>query len=179
MKAIMVFQDYSQLMPWRTVVQNVDFGIQRHWPRMSRKARHERALHYVDLVGLARQRNQFPSTLSGGQKQRCALARGLAVSPEVLLMDEPFAALDAITRERMQEELERLWRTDKPTIVFVTHDIREAVFIGNRIMVMSVGPGRTRAILGNEFAGNSNAMGSMALMAELKEMLNPHLASTI
>lgn len=155
MNAILMFQDFGQLFPWHTVVGNVEWGLRRRWPAMPSAEVKERARHFVELVGLGRQALQFPNTLSGGQKQRCAIARAFAVSPDILLMDEPFGALDAINRERMQDELNRIWTSAEPrtTVVFVTHDVNEAVHLGHRIMVMSRGPGRVRAIVENAHVG--------------------------
>ncbi|WP_147274882.1 ABC transporter ATP-binding protein [Ferruginivarius sediminum] len=174
MQTVMVFQDFFQLLPWKTVRANVEFALRQRWPRMPRGERRERAEHFVDLVGLSPQLNQYPHTLSGGQKQRCAIARAFSVSPEVLLMDEPFGALDAINRERMQGELNRIWEEGRPTIVFVTHDVTEAVHLGHRIMVMTEGPGQIRRLLDNPHVGMLpyDTQGQESV-AELREMLIP------
>lgn len=174
MDRILVFQDFGQLFPWRTVQGNIAWGLRRRWPRLSAAEVAERAAHYVDLVGLSRQATQYPNTLSGGQKQRCAIARAFAVAPGILLMDEPFGALDAINRERMQAELNRLWAKAEPrnTVVFVTHDVNEAVHLGHRIMVMSRGPGRLRAVVENRHVGvPPYDSAAMPLVAELRELL--------
>jgi NitT/TauT family transport system ATP-binding protein len=134
-------------------------------------------MHYVELVGLGQQTNQYPNTLSGGQKQRCAIARAFAVQPEILLMDEPFGALDAINRERMQFELNRLWAAEKEstTIAFVTHDVNEAVHLGHRVMVMSRGPGRMRALIENPSVGSPpHDAAALKLVDELRELLKDH-----
>ncbi|EEA02688.1 ABC transporter related [Burkholderia sp. H160] len=143
---IVVFQEFDQLPPWKTVVQNVAFPL-RVAKKLSKAQAHERALHYLDKVGLAAFANAYPHTLSGGMKQRVAIARALAMQPRVLLMDEPFAALDALTRRKMQEELLRLWEEVNFTLLFVTHSIEEALVVGNRILLLSPHPGRVRAEL--------------------------------
>ncbi|PRY06347.1 ABC transporter ATP-binding protein [Paraburkholderia sp. BL25I1N1] len=143
---IVVFQEFDQLPPWKTVLQNVAFPL-RVAKKLSRAEANERALHYLEKVGLASFANAYPHTLSGGMKQRVAIARALAMQPRVLLMDEPFAALDALTRRKMQEELLRLWAEVKFTLLFVTHSIEEALVVGNRILLLSPHPGRVRAEL--------------------------------
>lgn len=174
MDRILVFQDFGQLFPWRTVLGNVEWALRRRWPGWDGRAVTTRARHFVDLVGLARQAGQFPNTLSGGQKQRCAIARAFAVSPEILLMDEPFGALDAINRERMQSELNRLWSEAEPkvTVMFVTHDVNEAVHLGHRVMVMSPGPGRVRAVIDNPHVGAPPYdRAALPLVSRLRELL--------
>jgi NitT/TauT family transport system ATP-binding protein len=141
---MVVFQEFDQLPPWKTVRQNVMFPLTASG-RLSRKQADERAMHYLDKVGLAAFADAYPHTLSGGMKQRVAIARALAMQPRVLLMDEPFAALDALTRRKMQEELLALWDEFRVTLVFVTHSIEEALVIGNRILLLSPHPGRVRA----------------------------------
>ena len=143
---IVVFQEFDQLPPWKTVLQNVAFPM-RVAKKLARAEANERALHYLDKVGLAAFANAYPHTLSGGMKQRVAIARALAMQPRVLLMDEPFAALDALTRRKMQEELLRLWEEVNFTLLFVTHSIEEALIVGNRILLLSPHPGRVRAEL--------------------------------
>ncbi|MCX4149141.1 ABC transporter ATP-binding protein [Paraburkholderia madseniana] len=143
---IVVFQEFDQLPPWKTVLQNVAFPL-RVAKKLSRTEAKEHALHYLDKVGLASFANAYPHTLSGGMKQRVAIARALAMQPRVLLMDEPFAALDALTRRKMQEELLRLWEEVNFTLLFVTHSIEEALVVGNRILLLSPHPGRVRAEL--------------------------------
>ncbi|CAD6528286.1 Vitamin B12 import ATP-binding protein BtuD [Paraburkholderia kirstenboschensis] len=143
---IVVFQEFDQLPPWKTVLQNVAFPL-RVAKKLSRAEANERALHYLEKVGLAGFANAYPHTLSGGMKQRVAIARALAMQPRVLLMDEPFAALDALTRRKMQEELLRLWEEVNFTLLFVTHSIEEALVVGNRILLLSPHPGRVRAEL--------------------------------
>jgi NitT/TauT family transport system ATP-binding protein len=139
-----VFQQYA-LFPWRTAAQNVEFGLDI--AGLKSKERRERARHYLDLVGLAAFADRYPHELSGGMKQRVAIARSLAYDPEVLLMDEPFAALDAQTRETLQGELLRIWRTTGKTIVFITHGIDEAVVLGQRVAIMTSRPGRIKQVI--------------------------------
>jgi NitT/TauT family transport system ATP-binding protein len=135
----MVFQDYS-LFPWLTVLQNIEFGPSI--AGMKSSERRERAVHYLELVNLGDIAHRYPTQLSGGMKQRVAIARALAAGPKVLLMDEPFAALDAMTRSRLQNELIRIHELERPTIIFVTHNIDEAIRLADRVLVMSPNPGR-------------------------------------
>ena len=137
----MVFQEFA-LFPWKTVAGNVAWGLQAQGFEKNRID--EIVERYLGIMGLADFRNHYPAELSGGMKQRVALARVLAFDPKVLLMDEPFGALDAQTRESMQEELTRLWERTGKTIVFVTHDIDEAVYLGDRVVVLTARPGRIR-----------------------------------
>ncbi|QOZ35881.1 ABC transporter ATP-binding protein [Bradyrhizobium sp. CCBAU 53421] len=139
-----VFQQYA-LFPWRTAVQNVEFGLDI--AGLKQRERQEIARHFLDLVGLTGFADRYPHELSGGMKQRVAIARSLAYDPEVLLMDEPFAALDAQTRETLQGELLRIWRTTGKTIVFITHGIDEAVVLGQRVAVMTSRPGRIKQVI--------------------------------
>lgn len=144
-----VFQQYA-LFPWRTAAANVSFGLEgpgQDGKRLSRRERAEKARTYLALVGLGGFEDRYPHELSGGMKQRVAIARSLAYEPEVLLMDEPFAALDAQTREQLQEELLRIWRTTGKTIIFITHGIDEAVYLGQRVAVLSSRPGRLKEIV--------------------------------
>jgi NitT/TauT family transport system ATP-binding protein len=143
----MVFQSYA-LFPWKTVRGNVEFGLKmRGVPAATRRATAERFIEMVNLRGFE---NRYPSELSGGMQQRVTLARILAADPEVLLMDEPFAALDAMTRQVMQEELIRIHEQSRKTTVFITHNIDEALILADRIVVMSARPGRVKAILPND-----------------------------
>ena len=133
-----VFQGDDSLYGWLTAVENVEFGLRMRHVR--RAPRRERAMHYLGLVGLKGQEKKYPAELSGGMKQRIQIARVLANEPKMLLMDEPFAALDAQTRSLMQEELANIWQTTRTTVLFITHDIDEAVTLGKRIGVMRAGP---------------------------------------
>jgi len=137
----MVFQEFA-LFPWRTVAGNVGWGLEIQGASAVERA--TTVDRYLELTGLAEFRNHLPGELSGGMKQRVALARVLAFDPEVLLMDEPFGSLDAQTRETMQEELTRIWERTGKTIVFVTHDIEEAVYLGDRVVVLTARPARVR-----------------------------------
>ena len=142
----MVFQEYA-LFPWFTVEQNVQYG-----PRLRGATKSELKKitdHFLGLVGLEPKKDQYPNQLSGGQRQRVAIARALANQPKILLMDEPFGALDAMTRESLQEELLRIWETDRRTCIFVTHSISEAAFLADTIVVMKAHPGRIHAVLQN------------------------------
>lgn len=141
---IVVFQEFDQLPPWKTVKQNVMFPLLAS-RTLKRREAEERALHYLEKVGLAAFADAYPHTLSGGMKARVAIARALAMQPKILLMDEPFAALDALTRRKMQEELLQLWDEVRFTLLFVTHSIEEALVVGNRILLLSPHPGRVRA----------------------------------
>lgn len=141
---IMIFQDYG-LFPWRTVLGNVLFGLHARGVAVAEARR--RALAALELVGLSGAAGKHPHELSGGMKQRVAIARALAVEPSVIFMDEPFAALDAFTRLHLQDELLRIWEEKRPTIVFVTHDLDEAVFLGRRVVLMASNPGRIQRII--------------------------------
>ncbi len=149
---MMVFQEFDQLFPWKTVKQNVVFTLTGSG-RFSRREAEERARLYLEKVNLSGFMDAYPHMLSGGMKQRVAIARALAVQPDILLMDEPFAALDALTRRKMQDELLQLWDEVRFTVLFVTHSIEEAILVGSRILVLSPHPGRVKAEL------NAHAMG--------------------
>ncbi|TXC99451.1 ABC transporter ATP-binding protein [Streptomyces sp. ISID311] len=139
-----VFQQYA-LLPWRTALGNVEFGLEA--TGVPRRERAARAREYLDLVGLSGFENRHPHELSGGMRQRVAIARSLAYDPDVLLMDEPFAALDAQTRESLQDELLRIWQRTGKTVVFITHGIEEAVYLGRRVAVMTSRPGRIKQVV--------------------------------
>ena len=167
---MMVFQEFDQLLAWKTVKQNVMFPL-----LVSGVSRHEaeaRALHYIEKVSLAKFADVFPHTLSGGMKQRVAIARGMAMEPEILLMDEPFAALDALTRRKMQDELLDLCAEIKSTILFVTHSIAEAILIGNRILLLSPHPGQVRAELNSSGRDDARANG-VRLSEHIHDLLFP------
>ena len=155
---MVVFQEFDQLPPWKTVLANVMFPLLAS-RRLGRAEARERALDVLDKVGLASFAQAYPHQLSGGMKQRVAIARALAMQPQVLLMDEPFAALDALTRRKMQEELLALWDALRFTLVFVTHSIEEALVVGNRIGLLSPHPGRVRAEI-NSHEWDLNSAGS-------------------
>lgn len=140
----MVFQEYS-LFPWRNILDNVAFGPEMRG--LSKVNRYELARKYISLVGLNQFEKSFPYELSGGMRQRVAIARALANDPDLLLMDEPFGALDAQTRNKMQSELLDIWERSKKTILFVTHSVDEAVFLSDRIIVMSPRPGKIRSVV--------------------------------
>ncbi len=140
----MVFQD-SCLMPWRTVFKNVIFGLECQ--NLDNAEGRARARDFIKLVGLAGFEEHFPHELSGGMQQRCNLARALTVDPKILIMDEPFAALDAQTREIMQSELLRIWRESKKTVLFITHQINEAIYLADRVIVFAARPGRVKATI--------------------------------
>jgi ABC-type nitrate/sulfonate/bicarbonate transport system, ATPase component len=137
----MVFQEYS-LFPWKTVIGNVMFGLLMQ--KIPKEEAEKKALAYLELVGLSEFKNSYPYELSGGMKQRVAIARALANEPEVILMDEPFGALDAQTRNNLQKELLRIWEDEKRTIIFVTHSVDEAVFLSDRIVILSKRPGAVK-----------------------------------
>jgi NitT/TauT family transport system ATP-binding protein len=139
-----VFQEFDQLLPWKTVRDNITFALTASG-KLSGKQAVERAMHFIEKVGLTSFAASYPHTLSGGMKQRVAIARAMAMEPAILLMDEPFAALDALTREKMQEELLQLWEDTRFTVLFVTHSIPEAIRIGNRILLLSAHPGQAKA----------------------------------
>ena len=136
-----VFQGDDSLYPWLTAGQNIAFGLRVRG--VGARERREKALSYLELVGLSGQAEKFPSELSGGMKQRIQIARALANEPKMLLMDEPFGALDAQTRLIMQQELRRIWKATGTTVVFITHDIDEAILLSTRVGVMTAGPGGT------------------------------------
>lgn len=141
---VTIFQNYG-LLPWRTVLKNVELGLEsKKIPKAQRK---EIAEKYIDLVKLSEFKHSHPNQLSGGMKQRVAIARALAVSPKIIFMDEPFGALDAITRMKLQEDILKIAKEEHKTILFVTHDIEEAVFLADRIVIMTPNPGRIKSVI--------------------------------
>ena len=166
---VLVFQEFDQLLPWKTVKQNIMFALTASG-RMGRREAEERALHYIAKVNLSGFADSLPHTLSGGMKQRVAIARGMAMEPEILLMDEPFAALDALTRGKMQEELLQLWDDTKFTVLFVTHSIPEAVRIGSRILLLSPHPGQVKAEL-NSFGADTVDERGTPLATQIEDLL--------
>jgi NitT/TauT family transport system ATP-binding protein len=146
-----VFQHFA-LFPWKTVRGNILYGLERQG--MAKAERERRAQHFIDLVGLNGFEDSYPSQLSGGMKQRAAIARTLAFDPQILLMDEPFGALDAQTRGLMQRELMSIWQRTPKTVIFVTHDVQEAVYLADRVAVMSARPGRIKTIVDTKFDKN-------------------------
>jgi len=146
-----VFQHFA-LFPWKTVRGNVLYGLERQG--MRKEEREKRAMDFIQLVGLQGFEDSYPAQLSGGMKQRTAIARTLAFDPKILLMDEPFGALDAQTRGLMQSELLRIWQRTPKTVIFVTHDVQEAVYLADRVAVMSARPGRIKTIVDTKFDKN-------------------------
>jgi NitT/TauT family transport system ATP-binding protein len=167
---MMVFQEFDQLLPWKTVKQNVLFALKSS-RLLAGKSAEERARQYIDKVGLSRFADAYPHTLSGGMKQRVAIARAMAMEPAILLMDEPFAALDALTRRKMQEELLHLWEETRFTVLFVTHSIPEAVTVGSRILLLSPHPGQVKAELNSLPPGDGDPAARKALEDRVHHML--------
>ncbi|MFJ4777449.1 ABC transporter ATP-binding protein [Streptomyces sp. NPDC088762] len=151
-----VFQQYA-LLPWRTAQGNVEFGLEA--TGVPRRQRAARAREFLELVGLTGFEDRHPHQLSGGMRQRVAIARSLAYDPDVLLMDEPFAALDALTRESLQDELRRIWQSTGKTVVFITHGIEEAVYLGQRVAVMTSRPGRVKEVVPISFGHREGLLG--------------------
>jgi len=172
---IMIFQDHG-LFPWLTVGENVEFGMKmKGVPKVER---HERTEHYLQLVHLAKFEKSYIHQLSGGMRQRVAIARALATEPDVLLMDEPFAALDAQTRDLLHDELERIWSETGRTIIFVTHNVREAVRLGDRVVLLTFRPGRVKSEFPIELARPRSledpevALTARAVLDELRDETN-------
>ncbi|HLU78136.1 MAG TPA: ABC transporter ATP-binding protein [Burkholderiaceae bacterium] len=167
---MMVFQEFDQLLPWKTIADNVAFPLLASGKYGRREAR-EKALEYIAKVNLSRFAEAYPHTLSGGMKQRVAIARGMAMEPAILLMDEPFAALDALTRRKMQDELLQLWDDTHFTVLFVTHSIPEAIRIGNRILLLSPHPGQVKAELNSLDRDNTDPQTHQALEDKINGIL--------
>jgi len=167
---VVVFQEFDQLLPWRTVMGNIVYPL-RVARRMAEAPARAVATRYLDMVGLTKFAPTYPHQLSGGMKQRVAIARSLALDPRMLLMDEPFASLDALTRRKMQDDLLMIWQATRKTILFVTHSIEEAVVLGDRVLILSAGPGRVRRILENPAAGQRETAGALEIQREVQEIL--------
>jgi NitT/TauT family transport system ATP-binding protein len=170
-----VFQDFAQLFPWRTAIGNVAFGLELRG--VDKKKREEIALNQLRLVGLEKFARSYPHHLSGGMQQRVAIARALAYNPSVLLMDEPFAALDALTRDEMQRMLAEVWRETRKTVIYVTHNVAEAVYLADRVIVMSPHPGTVKIDMSIRLDRPRNPMSSeffeyqKSLLAELGQKI--------
>jgi NitT/TauT family transport system ATP-binding protein len=166
---MMIFQEFDQLLPWKTVKQNVMFPLQSSG-KLTGKAAEDKAMHYIEKVKLVAFADTHPHMLSGGMKQRVALARGMAMEPDILLMDEPYAALDALTRRKMQDELLQLWDDTRFTVLFVTHSIPEAVKCGSRVLLLSPHPGQVKAELAS-VPRDADPAASKALEVQIHDML--------
>jgi NitT/TauT family transport system ATP-binding protein len=174
----MVFQDYG-LFPWLTVKENIGFGQrQRNLPKAKLD---EISMYYTDMVGLTKFSDFYPGQLSGGMKQRVAIARVLANDCEVLLMDEPFGALDALTREKLQQDLLEIWARTKVTVVFVTHAVEEAVMLSDRVVVMTAAPGRIEEDIKLELARprDITAIEFNQVRRDVTQYLTSHVASRV
>src|SRR5262245_10148232 len=175
-----VFQGDDSLYGWLSAIENVEFGLRMRG--IARAERRERAIRFLDLVGLSGQQQKYPAELSGGMKQRIQIARALVNEPKMLLMDEPFAALDAQTRSLMQEELARIWRTTRTTVLFITHDIDEAVALGTRIGVMRAGPrSRVKGVLDVALNGARDRTDDVFLSyyKQVHEMIRDEVAKSL
>ena len=168
-----VFQDFAQLFPWRTALRNVAFGLEMKGVRAPERERI--ALQQLELVKLEKFANAYPHHLSGGMQQRVAIARALAYNPSVLLMDEPFAALDALTRDDMQRLLSEVWRETRKTVVYVTHNVAEAVYLADRVLVMTPHPGTVKCQVPITLARPRNPL-SVEFLDHQKELLR-HLGT--
>jgi len=174
---MMVFQEFDQLLPWKTVRGNVEFALRASGRAAGARARHQ-AERAIAKVRLERFADAYPHTLSGGMKQRVAIARGMAMEPDILLMDEPFAALDALTRTTMQDELLQLWQDTRFTVIFVTHSIQEAIRVGSRILLLSPHPGRLKAEVASDGSDRLLASG-LRLSEDIHRSLFADAATTV
>lgn len=159
-----VFQDFAQLYPWRTVRRNVEFGLEMR--RIDRKTRAQIATEFLQMVHLEKFADSYPHQLSGGMQQRVAIARALAYNPSVLLMDEPFAALDAMTRDDMQKLLTDIWQETKKTIVYITHNVAEAAYLADKVLIMDPHPGTVKAELAINIPRPRDLLGSAFIQAQ-------------
>lgn len=166
-----VFQD-SSLFPWRTVRQNIEFGLEIHG--RSKQDKQELVAKYVTMMGLVGFENQYPHQLSGGMRQRVGLARTMVNNPDVLLMDEPLGALDYQTRQTLQDEIIRLWEQEKKTLIFITHDVSEAVYLGTRVVLFSPRPGRVSDIYTIDHARprSRTAVKQLTLIEKIQQRIN-------
>jgi NitT/TauT family transport system ATP-binding protein len=171
-----VFQHFA-LFPWKTVLGNVEYGLVEKG--IVRAERRRIAQRYIDMVKLTGFENVFPNRLSGGMQQRVALARMLACDPDILLMDEPFGALDAQTRLILQEELKEIWRRSRKTVLFVTHDVREAVFLAQKVVVMTARPGRIKAIVETGLAADAPRLAVDAKAEEIWDILREEVLKAV
>ncbi|MGQ0525964.1 MAG: ABC transporter ATP-binding protein [Betaproteobacteria bacterium] len=163
-----VFQDFAQLFPWRTARRNVEFGLEMRGVREA--DRRETAMKFLRLVKLEKFAESYPHELSGGMQQRVAIARALAYNPAVLLMDEPFAALDAMTRDEMQKQLTEVWQATKKTVVYITHNVAEAVYLADDVLVLAAHPGTVKATLRLDLARPRDPL-SAEFVAAQRELL--------
>lgn len=168
---VTIFQNYG-LLPWRNVLKNVELGLEsKKIPKTQRK---EIAEKYIELVGLSEFKKNYPKQLSGGMQQRVAIARALAVEPEMIFMDEPFGALDAITRMKLQDDILKIAKREKKTIIFVTHDIEEAIFLADKIVIMTPNPGKIKSIVNVDLRSNRDRTADdfIALRDKIFEIFN-------
>ena len=163
-----IFQDYG-LLPWRSVEKNVELGLESL--KIPKEKRKEISRKYIELVGLEKFKNHYPSELSGGMKQRVAIARALASKPKILFMDEPFGALDPITRVKLQEDILNIHKEEKMTIIFVTHDVEEAVYLASKIVILSPNPGKITKVIENNMS-NTNDRSSSSFYLKKDEIFH-------
>lgn len=165
-----VFQDFDQLFPWRTILGNLTYALKVTGKSSGDKAK-QIATEYLEMVRIPNAADRYPHQLSGGMKQRAAIARALSIEPSVLLMDEPFGAVDEITRTALQRELDRISRATRVTMVMVTHSIQEAVYLGDRVLVMAANPGRVRAIVDTSGVSDLDSHGFSDAVSTLRSLL--------